>query len=465
MRINGEVEPGFESLKTLFENEMHRLAEKDAQLCIYHKGVKVVDLWATHAADEAFTADSLVTVFSSGKSLESIAMAHLVDKGLLNYNDKVAKHWPEFAANGKADITVADVMRHEAGLMDLKEVIPQEQFLRENIKNNSLGKVIEALKPTKPKTYAHRRNYHALSRGWIVNEIFRRVEPDGKTIGEYIEYELAKPLDIDIKVGVKTEELERRGILWSPGVGFELRESFKPKLLSRRVPLSAAELISAILPFFLSIAKSRAMKKLGLSRRPKRDTSEVKSARPSSKPKAGISLGFPIDGSPSLGTGMALINEGAGLVVDFLGSHSIAQGESSSFNANCSARGLAKLGAVMAAGGSYEGREYIGKTAWRQLHHEAHRASLGGLVDTHFTQGGVNLYTLAGTSRTSMDRMFNEGREGFYGWIGLGGSTFQWHPMHELSFAFVPTAIHLLDPANTRAKLYQAELLKIVSGG
>ena len=80
-QIEGTVAPGFEPVKKLFEHNMRTLFEKNTQLCVYHKGNKVVDLWAKSQDDNRFTADSIVNVFSSGKSLEAIAIASLVDKG------------------------------------------------------------------------------------------------------------------------------------------------------------------------------------------------------------------------------------------------------------------------------------------------------------------------------------------------------------------------------------------------
>ena len=115
-RVQGTVAPGFEPVKRLYEHEMRGLAEENTQLCIYYRGERVVDLWASVWSDGRFTPDSIVNVFSSGKSLEAIAMASLVGRGLLDYEDKVVAHWPEFGANGKGDISVAEVLRHEGGL-------------------------------------------------------------------------------------------------------------------------------------------------------------------------------------------------------------------------------------------------------------------------------------------------------------------------------------------------------------
>ncbi len=86
-----------------------------------------------------------------------------------------------------------------------------------------------------------------------------------------------------------------------------------------------------------------------------------------------------------------------------------------------------------------------------------------GFNTTRFTQGGVNLFTEAGPKTTSLERAFNVGREGFYGWLGLGGSIFQWHPELEIGFGYVPTALHVLDILNERGKAYQAEVLSCVA--
>ena len=81
---------------------------------------QVVDLWGTCVGDSRFDGDSLSIVFSSTKTLTAIAVATLVDHGLISYEDKVAKVWPEFAKNGKENVTVQEVMRHEAGLARIK---------------------------------------------------------------------------------------------------------------------------------------------------------------------------------------------------------------------------------------------------------------------------------------------------------------------------------------------------------
>lgn len=134
----------------------------------------------------------------------------MVDKGYLKYTDRVADHWPEFAQNGKHFITVADVLRHECGLTSLREPMETNWLKTEAIKQNKIGQIIETDSPiwlsdekiSDPEN-ARERYYHGTERDWVTNEIFRRVEPKGRTMGEYLREELG---EFDIHVGLRREE-------------------------------------------------------------------------------------------------------------------------------------------------------------------------------------------------------------------------------------------------------------------
>jgi hypothetical protein len=147
--------------------------------------------------------------------------------------------------------------------------------------------------------------------------------------------------------------------------------------------------------------------------------------------------------------------------IGFFNEPVVAMGETPSAAANCSARGLAKIAAMMSAGGRWGDREFLSEEAWSAMHAHPVEADMG-FGATNFTQGGVNLFTAAGAKSGGLARAFNAGREGFYGWMGLGGSIFQWHPQHQIGFGFVPTALHVLDFLNERGKVYQAEVLRCV---
>lgn len=419
LEIHGAVVPGFEPVRQLFEHEMRTMAEENAQLCVYHRGQKVVDLWASASGDSQFCADSLVNVFSSGKSLEAIAVAALVSRGLLRYDAKITEYWPEFGANGKEGVTVADLMRHEAGLANFDTSLDMEDLFTENIKQNTVGRIIEEQGLRYTAGSEGRREYHALTRGWIVNELFRRVDPAGRTIGEFLREEVSGPLGADVVIGVREAEKRRVSRVRMLGFGYQLLQSLVPRLFGRRIVHNVFQILRRLIRLVPSMISTG---------------------------RAGIPP--PFAGANTLG---------------YFNAPAFAKGETPSANANGSARGLARIGAMMSAGGTFEGREYLSAEAWRAMHAHPLEAHLGSLLLTRFTQGGVDCFTPCPPGSPRILRDFNEGREGFYGWMGFGGSIFQWHPERDIGFAFVPTSLHVLDFLNERGKRYQAQVLDCVA--
>jgi CubicO group peptidase (beta-lactamase class C family) len=415
--VQGTVAPGFESVKGLYERETLVMAEENTQLCVYHKGEKVVDLWRSTALDADFSADSLVNVFSSGKSLETIAIASLVGKGLLAYEDKIADHWPEFAAHGKGELTVADLMRHEGGLAAFDTSLDVADLLPENIKQNRVGALIERQHAKFRKGDDAKREYHAVTRGWIVNELFRRVDSAGRTVGEFLREEISRPLEADAIIGVEEAELGRISKVRPLGFGYMLLQSLRPRFLGRKLKLGFLRLFTMLLRIFWSLRHATT------------------------------------HGAPPPYKGIKSIT--------FFNQPAVAMGETPSAAANCSARGLAKIAAMMSARGTWSEREYLSKDAWEALHANPLEGDMG-FAPTNFTQGGVNRFSATAAQGSGLERAFNEGREGFYGWMGLGGSIFQWHPEQQIGFAFVPTSLHVVDILNERGKVYQAEVLRCV---
>jgi CubicO group peptidase (beta-lactamase class C family) len=419
-RIEGTVAPGFESVRKLYEYNMRTGAEENTQLCVYHQGQKVVDLWASADPSSSFNADSLINIFSSGKSLEAIAIASLVGRGLLSYDAKISEYWPEFGANGKGNVTVAELMRHEAGLANFETPMVLDKLLTENIKQNKVGEIIENLSQ-KFRSTETKREYHSISRGWIANELFRRIEPTGQTIGEFLRDKISGPLAADVIVGVKEPEFSRVSSVSPLGFGFYFLESMKPNFLGRGVYHNIFQLLERIRKIILSTRKAAAG-----------------SAPP------------PLEGMKS---------------VTFFNTPAVAIGESSSGNTHASARGLAKIAAAMSGGGKLNGTEVLNQAGWKGMHDRPVKAPMlmTGLVPTTFTQGGLALFQKCDPSSEKIERLFNDGREGFCGWMGLGGSIFQWHPEQDIGFAFVPTSLHLLDFINERGKTYQAEVMRCIA--
>jgi len=294
-----------------------------------------------------------------------------------------------------------------------------EDLFTENIKLNAVGRIIEEHAPTFSASDSGKREYHALTRGWIVNELFRRVDPAGRTIGEFLRGEISGPLNADVLVGVKEHEMERISKVKPLGFGYQFLQSLIPRFLGRRIVHNFFQILGRLIRVTPALIKSRRT------------------------------------GAPPPLTGM----KGMG----FFNEPAFAKGESPSANATCSALGLAKIAAMMSAGGKLDGREFVSEEAWKAMHEHPVKATMGTLLTTRFTQGGVDCFTPCTLDSTQVERDFNEGREGFYGWMGFGGSIFQWHPGLDIGFAFVPTSLHALDFFNERGKWYQAEILKCIA--
>lgn len=443
MIIEGTVAPGFESVKQLYEHNMHSLAERNTQLCIYVGEERVVDLWASAIDDTGFSADSLINVFSSGKSLEAITIAMLVDRGFLDYDAKITDYWPEFGAQGKQGTTIADLMRHEAGLAAFDTTIDPSDLHPARLQANSVGAIIERQTQKFRSGTGNQREYHAITRGWIANEVFRRVEPSGRTMGQFLREEVSIPLQADVHIGLKEDELPRISEIALLGVGYQFMQGLLPRAMGRKMELNLLQTIAKLWPM-RTLAKNRTTA-----------------------------------GAPTAIAGMQKLS-----VMD---TPVVAQGEIPSAGAKCSARGLAKLAAAMANGGHLSGQQIISETAWAALHAAPVQRNMMAM-NTTFTQGGLATFpqstpadrakdpsmepsmapsmklSMEGSMEGSMERGLNHGREGYYGWMGLGGSIFQWHPEHRIGFAYAPTSLNVLDMVNERGKAYQAEVVRCVAG-
>jgi len=408
--INGTVSKGFEPVKEMFTENFRVGREDSAQLCVYVGEEKVVDLWAS-ASVPTYNADTLTNVFSSGKSLTAIAMAVMQDRGLIKYDSKIADYWPEFAQNGKQDITVADLMRHEAGLAGWDTSLDVDDVLTENIKTNKIGKIIEKQQPRYREW--GKREYHAITRGWIANEILRRVHPDSSTLGEFLRKEISAPLNADIFIGVDIENVNNYAPVAEMKFSFVFGQSMIPQSLGRAVDMSTIDLLS-----FLN-----EMRKLW-------------------KKPEGLVQPF---------------NNHNGIVYernisDFFNQDIVRRGETSSAGANCTARGLAVLAAAMANKGSFQGKKILSAAGWEALHADP-------TVDLMFTDFPANL-TQGGLGK--FDEPEKAGRDGYYGWFGYGGSIFQWHPEHKIGFAFTPTLMEWYSLDNGKGKRLQREVVKCI---
>ena len=203
MTIGGEVAPGFEPVRDAFIKNIET-SDVGAATSAYVGGRKVVDLWGGSfeaARTTHYTQDTLQLVFSTTKGVAAICLAMCVDRGLLDYDATVATYWPEFAAAGKAAVTVAELISHRAGLATIDATLTMQECL-------AWDPIVEALAAQTPLWEpGSGHGYHALTYGWLAGELVRRV--DGRPIGQFVAEELSKPLGLELWIGLPESEEHR----------------------------------------------------------------------------------------------------------------------------------------------------------------------------------------------------------------------------------------------------------------
>ncbi|MDT4922229.1 MAG: hypothetical protein QOI15_3131 [Pseudonocardiales bacterium] len=198
-RINGEVDEGFGKVADQFRRNFERRGVVGAAVAVHRDGRPVVDLWGGLRDSERrlpWERDTMVPVFSSTKGVSALVMASLRSKGLLDWDERVAHYWPEFAAAGKQDITVRQLLAHEAGLA----VIDTRLRAATLSDLDALAEILAAQPPGWEPGSGH--GYHAVSLGFYQNELARRVDPQHRTIGRILAEEFAAPLGLSFHIGL-----------------------------------------------------------------------------------------------------------------------------------------------------------------------------------------------------------------------------------------------------------------------
>ena len=197
--ISGSVAPGFEEVREEFRRNFVDRDELGAAVAVYVGGEKVVDLWGGYRdarRQDRWEEDTLVLVYSTSKGMSAIAVALAHSRGLIDYDERVATYWPEFAQNGKESITVRQLLAHQAGLSGLDARLSARVLAD----LDGLAEALAAQTPGwKPGT---RQGYHALTIGWYESELIRRVDPGHRSLGRFFADEVAAPLGLEFYIGL-----------------------------------------------------------------------------------------------------------------------------------------------------------------------------------------------------------------------------------------------------------------------
>ena len=202
--IKGYCDSQFQKVYDAFANAIESGFETGAALSIEHKGEIIVNLWGGHQdanKTKAWQENTLVNVFSVTKAVTATCVSRLIDQDQLDPNKKVDHYWPEYGCNGKEDTKVSDLLCHRAAMFGFKDGIPAGSF-------QDWDKFTQQLQLQAPyRKPGISQGYHALTFGWLVGELIKRV--DGRSVGKYFKEEIADPLNIDFHIGLTNSDFAR----------------------------------------------------------------------------------------------------------------------------------------------------------------------------------------------------------------------------------------------------------------
>ena len=405
--IRGTVATGFEAVSDVFRGLLDNGWDTGAGVAVYVHGEPVVQLAGgvrITASGDALPYDdtTIQLVASATKFVESMCVALLVDRKLVRYGDRVADHWPEFAHGyeGKAQITVRQLMMHRAGLPVFEQKLGDDELFDLDVRARFLERqqqVPELFWPEpadgtwKTQSPPPPQAYHAVARGLYSAELLRRVDPQHRRMSDFFRDEIADALGIDLWIGLPDEFAYRlSGTRPDPTVIMRLMSGDIGSLIGSgdaRYALHGYEV--AFLTQLLTA--------------------------PDSIPSRALNCLAPSDVAPQ-----------------DLANHPKLRGcELASSSGFGSADGLARLAALASGGGTLgDLRIFSSDDALRQALETADTYAVDGMMLTPvaFTQGGFGQFDDA-TGTTSV------------GWGGAGGQMVRFVPELDLAIAYVTNTL------------------------
>ena len=195
--VKGAVSPGFEAVLDVFRLNFEQRHELGGAVCAYYNGQKVVDLWGgirNKLTGEPWQDDTMVLVYSATKGLAAMTMAIAHSRGWLDYDERVCAYWPAFAQHGKEQITVRQLLAHQAGLYALDEPVTRDLVADLDRLAVVLARQTPAWEP------GMRQGYHAITLGFYESELLRRIDPQHRSLGRFFQDEIATPLGLDLYI-------------------------------------------------------------------------------------------------------------------------------------------------------------------------------------------------------------------------------------------------------------------------
>lgn len=197
--LGGEVQTGFERVREAFVADLKGARTLGAACTIYHGGKRVVHLWGgfqDKARTDPWREDTVVLVYSLTKGLSALCCARAVSQGLFSYDEPITQIWPEFAAHGKGELTVGQVLSEQAGVAALDIKLNRANMADQD----AMARAIARQSPNwRPGRYA---GNHSYTLGWLACELIRRRDPQHRSLGRYFAEEVAGPIGADAWIGL-----------------------------------------------------------------------------------------------------------------------------------------------------------------------------------------------------------------------------------------------------------------------
>jgi CubicO group peptidase (beta-lactamase class C family) len=231
-----------ETIEPLFHENFATRGELGAAISIWRNGEPLLDLhggFRDTQRQQPWTDETLVLVWSATKGIGSACLLHVLQEHGLDLERRVADFWPEFAQNSKAEITIGQLMSHQAGLSALDERVSI-------LDDEAVIAALERQKPVWPPGTAH--GYHARTFGFLIDELVRRIA--GVRIASYWRDVFSEPLQLDFWIGLPGELNERCATIYAaksdnpPQPAEFYRKLSQPGTLQRRTFTSPAGLDS-----------------------------------------------------------------------------------------------------------------------------------------------------------------------------------------------------------------------------
>ncbi|MBW2274801.1 MAG: beta-lactamase family protein [Deltaproteobacteria bacterium] len=198
--VHGHCDPRFERVREIFTANLSSGNELGSAVAFVLDGEPVVDLWGgwldfDHTRE--WERDTLVNVYSTTKGMTAICAHQLAERQQLDFDVPVAEYWPEFAAGGKAELKVRDLLCHRAGLPGVRQPLPHGALYDWELITRALAEEEPWWEP------GSRHGYHAITYGHLVGELIRRIS--GRSVGQFFEENVAGPLSADFHIGLAAE--------------------------------------------------------------------------------------------------------------------------------------------------------------------------------------------------------------------------------------------------------------------